>query len=151
MKKQKYEGWEKILNGAGKNNTFQTKEIYKDPYDYSEAGISYDNFKKNRNKTLTSLPKIEEDKLFTKKKKISKCVSYNNFKKNKLETKYVFDKKKFFKEPPKNLNIKDNKYLSIMGNNDITGKEKEFNFNKEKNMRYLRKYLDFETTIENKK
>jgi len=151
MKKKKYEGWEKILNGAGKNNTFQTKPIYKDPYDYSEAGLSYDKFKKNRNKTLSSLPKIEDDKLFTQKKKINKCGSYNDIKKNKLEKKYVFNKEKFFKEPPKNVNVSDSKYESITGNKDNTGKEKEFEINKEKNMRNLRKNLDFETSIENKK
>ena len=151
MKKPKYEGWEKILNGAGENNTFKTKSIYKDPYDYSEAGLSYDNFKKNRNKTLSSLPKIEEDKLFSKKKKISKCSSYNNIKKNKFDKKYVITKEKFFKEPPKNVNVKDYKFETITGNKDFTGKEKEFEFNKEKNLRNLRKNMDFETTLENKK
>ena len=150
MKSKKYEGWEKILNGAGKNNTFKTKQIYKDPYDYSEAGLSYDNFKKNRNKTLASLPKIEETKLFSQKKKISKCASYKVMKKNVLEKKYVFNKEKFFKEPPKNVNVKDNKYKSITGNSDCKGKEKEIEFNKEKNMRNLRRNLDFETNIENK-
>jgi len=150
MKSKKYEGWEKILNGAGKNNTFKTKQIYKDPYDYSEAGLSYDNFKKNRNKTLASLPKIEETKLFSQKKKISKCASYKVMKKNVLEKKYVFNKEKFFKEPPKNVNVKDNKYKSITGNSDCTGKEKQFESNKEKNMRNLRRNLDFETNIENK-
>lgn len=151
MKKQKFEGWDKILQGAGENNTFKTKSIYKDPYDYSEAGLSFDNFKKNRNKTLSSLPKIEEDKLFSQKKKISKCSSYNNIKKNKYEKNYLFNKEKFFKEPPKNINLKDNKYESITKNIDCTGREKEFQFNKEKNMRNLRKNLDFETTLENKK
>ena len=150
MKKQKYEGWDKILQGAGKNNTFKTKSIYKDPYDYSEAGLSYDNFKKNRNKTLSCLPKIEEDKLFLQKKKISKCGSYLDIKKNKLEKKYEFNKEKFFKEPPKNVNVKDYKYESISGNKDPTGKEKEFKSNKEKNMRNLRKNIDFKSTIEDK-
>ena len=68
MKNTKFEGWDKILNGAGKNNTFKTKKIYKDPYDYSEAGLSYDNFKNNRNMTLSSLPKIEESKILGGKK-----------------------------------------------------------------------------------
>ena len=145
MKKQKFEGWEKILHGAGENNTFQSKPIYKDPYDYSDSGLSYDNFKKNRNKTLSSLPKIEEDKLFTQKKKISKCDSFHNSKKTKLEKKYIFNKEKFFKEPPKNMNLKDSEYESITKNKDCTGRDNEFEFNKEKNMRNLRKNLDFET------
>ena len=151
MKKQKYEGWDKILNGAGKNNTFKTKSIYKDPYDYSESGLSYDNFKRKRNKTLASLPKIEEDKLFSQNKKISKCCSYYDIKNNKIENPFAFNKEKFFKEPPKNVNVSDSNYESISGNKDKTGKEKAFQFNKEKNMRNLRKNLDFETTIENKK
>jgi hypothetical protein len=145
MKKQKFEGWEKILHGAGENNTFKSKSIYKDPYDYSDSGLSYDNFKKNRNKTLSSLPKIEEDKLFTQKKKISKCDSFHNAKKSKLEKKYIFNKEKFFKEPPKNMNLKDSEYESITKNKDNTGRDMEYEFNKEKNMRNLRKYLDFET------
>ena len=151
MKKQKYEGWEKILNGAGNNNTFKTKSIYKDPYDYSEAGLSYDNFKRKRNKTWASLPKIEDDKLFKQNKKISKCCSYYDISKNNIENTFDFNKEKFFKEPPKNVNAIDSKYECINGNKDKTGKEKAFQFNKEKNMRNLRKNLDFETSIENKK
>lgn len=148
MKKQKFEGWEKILNEAGENNTFKTKTIYKDPYDYSEAGIHYDNYRMKRNKTLSSLPKIEDDKIFNGAKTIYKCGSYNNIrKKNKLEEKYEFNKEKFFKDPPKNVNWKDSEYESIFGNKNFTGKEKQFGFNKEKNTRNLRKYLDFETTL----
>lgn len=139
MKKNKLEGWEKIVSGAGENNTFATKSIYKDPYDYSEAGYSYDNFKINRNKTLSSLPKIGDDKLFNQRKKISKCVSYKDIKKNTFQRKFLFDKEKFFKDPPKNVNVNDNKYETITGNKDYTGKEDEFKNNKEKNMRNLKK------------
>ena len=149
LKKQKLEGLEKILNEAGENNTFKSKSIYKDPYDYSDTGLSYDNFKINRNKTLSTLPKIQKDKLFARKKKISKCGSYCNVRNNKIQ-KYIFNKEKFFKEPPKNINLKDSKYESIIGNKDCTGKENEFKNNKEKNMRNLRKNLDFETNLEDK-
>jgi hypothetical protein len=97
MRKPKYEGWDKLINGAGKNNTFKTKQIYKDPYDYSDAGLSYDNFKKNRNKTLSSLPKIEESKTFERKKnKFSKCSSQKLIKKTELNKKFTLDKEKFF-------------------------------------------------------
>ena len=151
MKKSKYEGWDKIINGAGENNTFKTKQIYKDPYDYSEAGLSYDNFKKNRNMTLSSLPKIEESKIFAKKiPKFSKCASQKTMKKNELGKKYVFNKEKFFKEPPKNINLIGNKYKTINGNKDFTGKEKEFNSNKEKNMRNTRRNLNFENNNDKK-
>ena len=139
MKKTKFDGWEKIINGAGENNTFATKSLYKDPYDSSDAGYSYDNFKINRNKTLASLPKIGEDKLFNQRKKISKCVSYKDIKKNTFQRKFLFDKEKFFKEPPKNVNVNDNKYETITGNKDYTGKEDEFKNNKEKNMRNIKK------------
>ena len=151
MKRQKYEGWDKILKGAGNNNTFKKKQIYKDPYDYSEAGLSYDNFKKIRTKTLASLPKIEEDKIFKQNKKISKCFSYHDILNNKKENTFTFNKEKFFREPPKNVNVSDSKYKCINGNKDKTGKEKAFQFNKEKNMRNLRKNIHLETTFENKK
>ena len=148
MKRPRFEGWEKILNGAGENNTFKTKTIYKDPYDYSEAGLSFDKYKMKRNKTLSLLPKIEDDKIFNMAKTMYKCGSYNNIiKNNKLEKKYEFNKEQFFKDPPKNVNWNETKYESIYGNKDFTGREKQFGFNKEKNMRNLRKYLDFETTI----
>ena len=103
----------------------------------------YGNFEKeikiNRNKTLASLPKIGEDKLFNQRKKISKCVSYKDIKKNTFQRKFLFDKEKFFKEPPKNVNVNDNKYETITGNKDYTGKEDEFKNNKEKNMRNIKK------------
>ncbi len=46
--------------------------------------------------------------------------------------------------------MKDYKYESISGNKDPTGKEKEFKSNKEKNMRNLRKNIDFKSAIEDK-
>ena len=64
--------WQKIINDAGKNNTFGKKKIYKDPYDYSEAGSSYDAYKKSRKKLMNKLPKIESDKLFNQLKKNKK-------------------------------------------------------------------------------
>ena len=53
-------------------------------------------------------------------------------------------------KPPKNVNVSDNRYESITGNKDYTGKKDEFKLNKEKNMRNLRKNLEFENN-ENKK
>ena len=43
------------------------------------------------------------------------------------------------------MNLKDSEYESITKNKDNTGRDMEYEFNKEKNMRNLRKYLDFET------
>jgi len=150
MRKPKYEGWDKILNGAGENNTFQSKSLYKDPYDYSDSGLYYDKFKMNRNKTLSSLPKIEADKLFIRKKKISKCGSHSELLKAQFDKKILFNKEKFFREPPKNLNMIGTKYDNITGNKDCTGKEDEFKSNKEKNLRNVTKNIVFDTSNEKK-
>ena len=146
--------WQKILNGAGDNNTFGKKKIYKDPYDYSEAGSSYDFYKQNRNNTLNKLPKIEDDKLFNQIKKGHKYESHkkkiiisdfdNNFKP------FTLSKEKFFHEPPKNVNIKgkDNKikencqYFTNYAENNKTSKM--FNDNKEKNMRNKKKSINLQ-------
>ena len=143
--------WQKIINGAGKNNTFDIKKIYKDPYDYSEAGVSYDNYKKTRNKTLNKLPKIEKDNLFNQIKKVSKCESINkkiiisdfdnNFKK------FTITKDKFFHEPPKDINIKGKDLIKQNSYSHTTYSEgtrtnKIFNENKEKNMRNKKKSLN---------
>ena len=141
--------WQKIINGAGKNNTFGIKNIYKDPYDYSEAGSSYDIYKQNRNKTLNKLPKIEKDKLFNQIKRVPKCESHkkkieisdidNNFKK------FTMSKEKFFKEPPKNvfIQMKDNKVQEncqcFTSYAEGSRSNKIFEENKEKNMRNKKK------------
>ena len=139
--------WQQIINGAGKNNTFDKKKIYKDPYDYSEAGSSYDIYKKSRNKIMNKLPKIESDKLFTQLKKNKKenrnkknnCTNYNTFLK-----KCTMDKDKFFHDEPKRINMTENNninnkvkensksYVSYAEANRI---DKMFEKNKEKNMR----------------
>ena len=114
--------WQKIINGAGNNNTFSQKKIYKDPYD----------------------PKIESDKLFNQLKKhkkdlkgkklinLSNCET--NLKKGKM------DKDKFFHNEPKRINMTDNNkimensksYISYAEANRV---EKMFERNKEKNTR----------------
>ena len=64
ISKGKLFDWEKIINGASNNNTFSTKSIYRDPYEKSDVVANYDKFKLVRNKTLSELPKISEDKNF---------------------------------------------------------------------------------------
>ena len=136
--------WQKIINGAGNNNTFSQKKIYKDPYDYSEAGSSYDMYKKTRNKMMNKLPKIESDKLFNQLKKHKKDIKgkklinlsncETNLKKGKM------DKDKFFHNEPKRINMTDNNkimensksYISYAEANRV---EKMFERNKEKNTR----------------
>jgi hypothetical protein len=145
-------GWQKLINDAGDNNTFGSKKIYKDPYDYSETGPSYDSYRKNRNSTLNKLPKIENDKLFNQIKKEHKYESLNkkiiisdyesNFKKCKIS------KEKFFHEPPKNVDVKgSDNILKINSQRFATYAEgsrieKSFNDNKEKNMRNIKKSLN---------
>ena len=144
--------WEKIINGAGNNNTFDIKKIYKDPYDYSETGSSYDLFQKKRNNTLSKLPKIENDILFNKIKKEPKCESH---KKKIIISEYesnhkdkFMNKEKFFLELPKSINakIKGNK---IDGNFQChttyaegSRISKMFKENQEKNMRNYKKALN---------
>jgi len=138
--------WQKILNGAGKNNTFGKKKIYKDPYDYSEAGSSYDIYKKSRNNKMNKLPKIESDKLFNqlrknrkemknKKINISNYESYeSNLKRNKM------DKERFFHDEPRRINMTDNNKIMENSKSYVSYAEgnrmlKMFERNKEKNMR----------------
>ena len=150
MKGDDSDGWQKLINCAGKNSTFQSKKIYKDQYDYSDAGFYYDNYKVNRENILKSLPKIEKDKLFNQKKQFIKSMSCQNMVgKNIVKKTFGCNKNKFFKEPPKQLNFSD-KHLKIYENKELNGTKKQFEFNKEKNMRNLRKNLDFETNLETK-
>ena len=136
--------WQKILDGAGKNNTFGTKQIYKDPYDYTEAGSSYDIYKKSRNKMMNQLPKIESDKIFNqfrknrkeiKNKKMNISNYESNTKKGKME------KEKFFHDEPKRINMtENNKKIKENSKSYVTYAEayrmsNMFEKNKEKNMR----------------
>ena len=145
-------GWEKIINGASKNNTFEIKKIYKDPYDYSETGPSYDIFQKKRINTLSKLPKIENDKLFNKIKKVSKCESH---KKKIMISEYesnlkkkLMDKEKFFHEMPRSVNakIKGNKINENIQCNTTYAEgsriSKMFKVNQEKNMRNYKKSIN---------
>ena len=136
--------WEKLLKGAGKNNTFQTKEIYKDPYEHTNTGINFEKFKLVRNKTLASLPKIEEDKNFIRLKKINKCISHREIKRNVLGTRYKFNKEQFFKGKPKDVDLKNIKCFNTSKN--MRKRDKEFLTNKEKNDKnYIHGGYDFNT------
>lgn len=135
VKKDNLTDWEKIVNGAGKNNTFKQKEIYKDIYDYSEVGLNYDKYKNNRNTNLRELPSIEADTNFgVSNKKPKNNVKINNVKKDSVRDRMIqFDKEKFFK-PPKNLfSDVDNKVITK--NVEFNKQSQRFEENKEKNMR----------------
>jgi hypothetical protein len=104
--KRGYEtAWETIINGANKNSTFDQKEIYKHPNDYSDVDKVYDDFKIKRNKTLDKIQRIDNDGLFNDRKKmigklrIKKPISNNNQTKSEIYKnvrKNFIDKKKFF-------------------------------------------------------
>jgi len=140
--------WQKIINGAGKNNTFGIKKLYKDPYDYSETGSTYDLYQKNRSKTLIKLPKIEKDLLFNQIKKERKCGSQRTLTdlESKLEKKPM-SKEKFFHEPPKTIDIEESgKIKENLHCHTIYAEEsrlsKKFKENLEKNMRNKKKSIN---------
>ena len=142
--------WQKILHCAGKNNTFKTKSIYKDPYEHSDVNKLYDKFKLVRNKTLEALPRIEKDENFYQKKRISKCGSYREINKNVLKIRNEFDKDKFFNRQPKDINLAKIKCLNTAKN--LRKRDKEFLMNKEKNEKRLQSNsLTFETQADNRK
>ena len=136
--------WQKIINGAGKNNTFGVKKIYKDPYDYSEAGSSYDAYKKSRNKLMNKLPKIESDKLFNQLRKHRKEIRPKKVNISSYESnlkRIQMDKEKFFHEEPRRINMTDNNNkIAENSKSHVTYAEtnklsKMFEKNREKNMR----------------
>ena len=150
ISKGKLYDWEKIIKGASNNNTFNTKSIYRDPYEKSDVIANYDKFKLVRNKTLSELPKISEDKNFERKKRMNKCQSYQEIKRNAMELKNDFDKEKFFNMKPKDVDLKKYKYVNT--NKNIRKRDKEFLLNKEKNEKREQKMnYNFETQPENKK
>ena len=146
--RNKLNDWEKILKGAGDNSTFKVKQIYKDPFEHFDAGKDLDKYKLIRNKTVAALPKIEEDKNFIRKKKISKCVSHRDIKRNVLGTNYEFNKERFFNVKPKDIDLKNMK--NIHTNKNIRKRDREFLMNKEKNTHTTRsRGLDFSTQPDN--
>ena len=94
--------WETILSGANNNNTFDKKQIYRDPYDYSETGKFFNEYKIRRYNTLSKLKKIEEDNLFNgRKKNVSKTklikkINNKDIKEICKTSNNLMDKSKFF-------------------------------------------------------
>ena len=56
--------WEKIIDYGGDNKTILKKEIYKDPYDYSDNSSKGKLFVSKRKEFLKQLPTIEQDNNF---------------------------------------------------------------------------------------
>ena len=139
--------WEKIVNNAGENNTFNTKQLYKSPYDDSEVGKNYDEFKKKREEKLRELKNINEDKIFIRSNNLSKIKS-NEINKKRNEIKKEWNKEKFFSQP-KNINYYegDENIKKINYNFEMSKKKETFDNNKEKNERN-KKYLTKNALIE---
>lgn len=130
-KKGNMSEWERLLKGASQNNTFDTKQIYKEPYDNSEVGQKYDLYMNERGKSLKNLAKINEDKIFAGRIAHEKKERPRQSKSTYKE--HVFNKEKFFKEPPKNVN--SNEHKVIEENDEVLRKIEQFKNNKEKNMK----------------
>ena len=133
---------------AGDNNTFQSKQIYKDLYDFSENGKNYDTFQNNRKNKLASLPKIDKDKTFSKKvpqrTKLNQNLSENSEKVSSRQRMINFDKEKFFRGN-KNVFYEDSNVVKITHNVDMNRRGEAAEENKEKNMRnklYTTKNVD---------
>ena len=133
---------------AGDKNTFQSKQIYKDLYDFSENGKNYDTFQNNRKNKLASLPKIDKDKTFSKKvpqrTKLNQNLSENSEKVSSRQRMINFDKEKFFRGN-KNVFYEDSNVVKITHNVDMNRTGEAAEENKEKNMRnklYTTKNVD---------
>lgn len=131
FKKGNMSEWERLLNGASKNNTFSTKQIYKEPYESSEVGKNYYMYMSEREKNLKNLSAINEDKIFAGRIAHEKKIRQKQSKSTHKE--HVFNKEKFFKEPPKNVN--SNEHKVIEENEEVLRKIEPFKNNKEKNMK----------------
>ena len=94
------------------------------------------------------MPRIEEDKTFIRKKKISKGGSYREIKKNVLGLRYDFNKERFFKERPKDVDLR--KINGVNTSKNIRKRDREFLANKEKNQGLQGNSLEFNTQPDNK-
>ena len=96
--------WETILNGSNRNNTFDKKQIYRHPNDYSDTAKYYNEFKIRRRNTLSKINRIESDPLFNTIKKFEKSRIRSLINRQQLNSQSnttikrdFMDKSKFFK------------------------------------------------------
>lgn len=118
IKKDNLTDWEKIVNNTGVNNTFQSKSIYKDTYDYSDNAENYDRYTKGRMEKLKNLPEIQNDTLFNTKVPVTSKVYYKKVKEEPIND-FELAKKKFF-EPPKNVFYQKQKFKIINKNEEMS-------------------------------
>lgn len=106
--------WEKIVNFAGENKTILNKEIYKDPYDYSDNTTKAKTFISKRKEVLTQLPTIDSDSNFNNPLKNTLqqgLVTHEGHKSSIGEKNHpVINKEKWFKEKKENLALPKKEY-----------------------------------------
>jgi len=94
--------WEMIKNGLNENQTIKFKKIY-DCYDYEDVNQRFKDNEIKRKRMLNSLPKIEDEKIFSMKKQVPKI----NLKRNSsvvFNKRYeIFDNNKYKFNVDKNL------------------------------------------------
>ena len=94
--------WEMIKNGLNENQTIKFKKIY-DCYDYEDVNQRFKDNEIKRKRMLNSLPKIEDEKIFSMKKQVPKI----NLKRNSsvvFNKRYeIFDNNKYKFNVYKNL------------------------------------------------
>ena len=97
--------WEMIKNGLNENQTIKFKKIY-DCYDYEDVNQRFKDNEIKRKRMLNSLPKIEDEKIFSMKKQVPKI----NLKRN---SSVVFNKRyEIFGGDKNKFNVDKNLWFS---------------------------------------
>ena len=97
--------WEVIKNGLNENQTIKFKKIY-DCYDYEDVNQRFKDNEIKRKRMLNSLPKIEDEKIFSMKKQVPKI----NLKRN---SSVVFNKRyEIFDNNKNKFNVDKNLWFS---------------------------------------
>ena len=97
--------WEVIKNGLNENQTIKFKKIY-DCYDYEDVNQRFKDNEIKRKRMLNSLPKIEDEKMFSMKKQVPKI----NLKRN---SSVVFNKRyEIFDNNKNKFNVDKNLWFS---------------------------------------
>ena len=97
--------WEMIKNGLNENQTIKFKKIY-DCYDYEDVNQRFKDNEIKRKRMLNSLPKIEDEKIFSMKKQVPKI----NLKRN---SSVVFNKRyEIFDNNKNRFNVDKNLWFS---------------------------------------
>ena len=117
-RKQLKNDWELILEGAGQNETFKSKNIYKAPYDSSDIDQDRHKYFIERNKMLNNLPVLTEDNRFgVQEKRIKKIKDEGKI--VNTGRNLVFDKAKWFKNKRRDFSLDELSFNHIFSNDNI--------------------------------